>query len=469
MRETFRRVVFLLLASITLLPHLAPADGMLYSGRDRLALSPLLPDEQVAAIVHGNHTQRMVIALRFRVKEQDKAVWILPVPGTPERIKMDVVDSFPRFRGRNPRSDAALLCSMLFSLVRATQGWPLLLDIIGLNLRFKGRPAVAVYSEIEKWGIHAETITAKSMEDLTAYLREKNAGIDVEHLRSFQSYLSDQYVLVVSWISSEQELLSQFPEYEKQRSPGADRQPGIYVEFPAERASYPLRATSAYGDEVVSVRLFLVGYMRPDTPAALAGSVETAFYDQRGALENAPKAFSEGLPPGPFPYTAVSIRSSARSFTDDLWFSPAKEPAAYRFAHAFESLGGWLLLLLVMLIFAILSYLAAGLAGLWRGGQWRAHASLGFWNLLTLGGMWIAIRRAGKRGENLPKKGFLGAFTWIFVYLTVLLQFVLSVILRGEDLAALPLLIWITVGIPIAMYLLVRLLYFLSALAFKRG
>lgn len=426
MKRVLRWSVFLLLASTALFQCPAFADGMLFRGRDRLALSPLRPGEQVAAIIHRDHRQKMVIALRFQLEEQDKALWMFPVPGTPGTTKLELVDSFPRFNGSDPRSDAVRDCHMLMSLVRATQLWPLLFDVVAVPNLLRGR--VAVHSEVNKWGIHAETITAKSMEDLAVYLREKKAGISAEHLRSFQPYLSGQYVLVVAWISSEQELLEAFPEYGKRHLPGAARQPAVYIEFPTERAYYPLRATSAYGDGTVGIRLFLAGYMLPDAPPPLAGSLETLLYDQEGAVENAPKAFSEALPSGPFHYTAVSISSPARNFTNDLWFSPATLPANYRLARAIHNVRGELSFPAAALLIVALSYVAAGLAGLWLGAQWRTYAYLGFWNLLTVGALWIAIGASGELGKEARKKKFLRGFTCIFVLLTVPLDWMVPLL-----------------------------------------
>jgi len=465
MRRVLHHSLFLFLASTALFQCPAFADGMLFKGRDRLALSPLRPGEQVAAIIHRDHRQKMVIALRFQLEEQDKALWMFPVPGTPDTTRLELVDSFPRFGGRDIRSDAAFDCYLLMALVRATQFWPVLFE--GEAVRFFLKSGVAVHSEVNKWGIHAETITANSMEDLAAHLREKKAGIPAEHLRSFQPYLSGQHVLVVAWISSEQELLEAFPEYEKQRVPGAVRQPAVYIEFPTERAYYPLRATSAYGDETVGVRLFLAGYMLPDAMPRLAGSLQTALYDQESAVQNAPKVFSEALPSGPFHYTAVSISSAASNFTNDLWFSPAKVPASYGVARAILKVRPTLFFLAaaLLLLIAALSYVAAGLAGLWRGAPWRTYAYLGFWNLLTVAAMWIAIRFSGERGEEARKKKFLRAFTCIFVLLTVLLDWMFWLLLGApQGIAGNGVLMW-TFIIPLLIALCLGVVFLVKTVS----
>jgi len=451
MRRVLHHRLFLFLASTALFQCPAFADGMLFKGRDRLALSPLRPGEQVAAIIHRDHRQKMVIALRFQLEEQDKALWMFPVPGTPDTTRLELVDSFPRFKGRDIRWDAAFDCYLLTALVRATQFWPLLFEAVAV-VPFLLKGGYAVHSEANKWGIHAETITAKSMEDLAAYLREKKAGIPAEHLRSFQPYLSGQHVLVVAWISSEQELLEAFPEYEKQRVPGAARQPAVYIEFPTERAYYPLRATSAYGDETVGVRLFLAGYMLPDARPPLAGSLQTSLYEQESAVQNAPKVFSEALPSRPFYYTAVSISSPASNFTNDLWFSPAKVPASYGVARGIHKVRDKLFFLAaaLLLLIAALSYVAAGLAGLWVGAQWRTYAYLGFGNLLTVAAMWIAIRFSGERGKEARKKKFLRAFTYIFVLLTVQLDWMFLLLLGAP---AGPLGLWTFYALLIALCL----------------
>src|SRR5262249_27905840 len=142
-------------------------------------------------------------------------------------------------------------------LVRATQIYPLWFETV-----FWLRWANSVHDQVEKWGIRAETITAKSVDDLAAYLREKKTGIPKEHLTTFESYLNENHVLIVAWIASREQVLKEFPHYNLR---GDERRPCLFVKFTAERAFYPLRPTRLYGKEITPARLFVVGHVQTHT------------------------------------------------------------------------------------------------------------------------------------------------------------------------------------------------------------
>ena len=89
----------LLVVFILLFPAQAFADGKAFSGRDYYSLNPVAQNEQVAAISHRDGIEKMIIAVNFEAKDSDKALWIFPVPGTPDQTKVDVAGSFPGFSG----------------------------------------------------------------------------------------------------------------------------------------------------------------------------------------------------------------------------------------------------------------------------------------------------------------------------------------------------------------------------------
>ena len=92
---------------VLLFPSLARPDGRLWVGSDWSSMSSLKPREQAAAIVHRDGVEKMVIALNFDAQDNDSALWIFPVSGTPSQAKVEIVDSFPQFRGSDPRVEAA--------------------------------------------------------------------------------------------------------------------------------------------------------------------------------------------------------------------------------------------------------------------------------------------------------------------------------------------------------------------------
>jgi hypothetical protein len=364
-------------------PTQLQADGALYHAS---SLRPLREKEQMAAIFFRDGRQKMVIALNFDVETTDSALWVFPVPGTPNQTKVDVIDTFPRFMGPDVRDGAAFRIHANMTFVRATQIYPLPFDMISLFLWSKSD-----HDQVEKWGIRAETITAKSVDDLATYLREKKSGIAKEHLTTFQPYLNGNYVLVVAWIESREQVLKEFPAYKRR---GGERRPCLFVEFTTERAFYPLRPTRLYGNHITPVRLFVVGHVQTHTAPALTKVLRVSYREQLGPLES-PPPFAEGLPAGKLRYTRIQLDTAAEEFTDDLYFSPLEEdPPGVPYARLIESAWPGFFLLLDVVVFLALSYVSAGLSGLILFRRWKGYAVIGLANLLTIVGVYVAIRGA---------------------------------------------------------------------------
>lgn len=429
-------IAAVLLASMLFSPALSRADGMAFKGGDFSALAPVTEDEQVAVIVHRNGVQKMILAINFQAEKDEKALWILPLPGTPGQTRVDVLEAFPRFLGRDPLGNARRRLNETFALIACSQLYPaipmaLMPTLAGVK---QSSGSVLVHEEVDKHGIHVEVITADSLEALTAYLQKKEVNLQPDQLKTFGPYLSKKYTLILAWISSLQELQEAFPDYKKESAFSLGRRPCLYVEFPTEKAFFPLRPTSAYGKEMVPVRLYVMDYVEPETSPALKELLKVSYFVQRKWYDDtAPKRFIADLPAKNIPYTYISVNTAAENFTDDLWFMPTT-PKSIWYAGQIEALGEKGALAFALVLIALFSYVSAGLAGLWLFGRWKEFALFGLWNLLTLYGLSIALRRAGgERGEKLralaknwhgqpvPRASlFLARFALIFICLTVI-------------------------------------------------
>ena len=419
-----------------LAPALALADGMAFKGYDTVSPRIAEQGEQKAVVLHRNGTEKLVIAISLDLEDEDNAVWIFPVPGSPDQVKLDVLNAFPVFHGKDVLQEGRASLRALFPGVRATQIYPLILELGTSAGRMGG---VSRHGEVEKWGIHAETVTASSVDDLASYLETKEVRIPSKSLATFDTYLSDEYTLVLAWISSRAELLREFPQYEPQRDRSgelAPRWPSLYVEFPTERAFYPLRATSGYGNTTIPLDVWVVGHVKVDTSVSLAQKLSVSHYVQKSYPKGIPDQFGDALPWKDIPYTRVSIYTAARFLEDDLWFS-AGAPIGARYAHAITALSETPVAITLVGLFIVvaLSYLSAGLSGLALLGKWRGYARLGFWNVLTLVGLIIAVRRTDsemwKRADgataerDAPRMGFCIAFTFTYLILSIILQLIL--------------------------------------------
>jgi len=425
--------VFLILTLFVFSNH-ALADGKAFSGRDFSSLYPVVENEQRAAIVHRDGIERMIIAISLELEDQDNALWIFPVLGRPDNVKLDILDSFPRFLGRDPRQTARNIIGGAGIAALSTQIYPIVVTAV-LFPSMRGIPGISIHGEIEKWGIHAETATAKSTNSLAAYLKQKNVRIEKGELAAFKDYLSDKYVLVIVWISSREQLLKQFPEYEQFGRPGWERWPCLYVEFPTERAFYPLRPTSTYGNQEIPIHLVVINYVKPQTSPDLAEKLKVRYYEQLGFPQKIPKKFLEALPSEAISYTTINFRGSAQELTDDLWFSPT-QPKGIKYAEVILTItrNKFVLVFSVLAFIACVSYISAGLSGLILFGKWKGYAELGFYNLYTLIGLYFTTRRVkGAVGERLrnPKekparRTFLAVFSFLFLLSTLALTTLFS-------------------------------------------
>ena len=186
-----------------------------------------------------------------------------------------------------------------------------------------------------------------------------------DDLAVFEPYLVSDYVLVIAWISSIEEIKEKFPKY----SAGVgdlvhERWSCLYVEFDTEKASYPMNPTSAYGETEIPVDLCVVGYNAPECDDALKRHLRVNYYQQDTSIENA-EVLGE-LPERDFPYTTVSLRARASAFTSDLWFVPRSKPFSFVCAGFLDRIFGatYALVIFIILDFALVSYLRAGLSAL---------------------------------------------------------------------------------------------------------
>jgi len=425
-----------LLIAVMLLGVCVPSfgDGKAFSGLDFSSLRPVMEREQRAVILHRDGVEKMLIAVSLELADEDNALWIFPVTGAPERVKLDVVDSFPQFRGRDPRQKAKGIIMAVGIIALATQIYTvplIMMPHLGRDAGVADLKSVSIHKEIEKWGIHTEAITAESTEGLEDYLKAKNVGIDKSELKAFEDYLSEEYVLVIVWISSREQLLEKFPEYGKGKRISQKRWPCLYVEFDTERAFYPLRPTSTYGAELIPIHLRVIGYVAPEGNSAFTERFRIRHYRQETLPKGTPSQLVDDMSATDLCYTLIEYRNLAETLTEDLWFTPV-EPKGMKYAETFVSMmeSRYIYFIFTICFILAVSYISAGLTGLVLFRKWSGYAQLGLWNVLTLYSFYIATRdvkgavgdRLSNPGKKLGRKAFIIMFSIFYVVLTIILR-----------------------------------------------
>ena len=464
-----------LIALLLLIPAFASADGMAFHYDTGSSMQPLEVNEQKAFIAHKDGIQRMFIAVNIgdylsAANPSRAAVWIFPVPGGPDRVRVDVTDFIPDLEGKDVEREFRTLIEDAPWVLMVTQ--PHLVPLLLAGKMTMGRAAgirgvhgesgVTTHKSVERWGIHAELITADSIDHVADYLRRKNVETAGEGLKTFAPYLSDKYTLVTAWISSREKLVEKFGRHKTKQGP---QWPSLYVECPAKKPFYPMRPTSGYGKKSVQVSLFLLGWLIPDMWSPPEVRKSSGYWDiryfqgRRAQFDRGYRAFLSGrekerlqaaagsntseehrkgvdrfletVPKGDIPFTRVRINAPAENFTEDFRFSPNRRVHVMHFITS----SPWVLFLLAILLVAVLSYVSAGISGKALFGAWRPWARIGIWNLLTVAALvvaaWIRRRTSSPGGEAVtaaPRRdalvfGVLGSIPLIILVKSYFLPF----------------------------------------------
>lgn len=222
MKKIFTLMAFWLINSLILfcfIPAMAKADGFVvikpdpYS--DRWDYSN--EESQQAFINYFNGVQKMIISIGLEEKNVNKAVWIFPVPSEPDKVAIDVVTDFPKLNGEDisKRGKAALKDAR--NLMQATQiymipnylanntyvgssviqGGNFIMGAVEVN------PAqdVIVYEHLEKEGITSEILTARTVNGLNDYFKEKGLNIKSEAIPVLDNYIGKDYSFIASWLT----------------------------------------------------------------------------------------------------------------------------------------------------------------------------------------------------------------------------------------------------------------------------
>ncbi len=409
----------------------AAADGMAF---DTSSFRPLAPNEQRAAIAYRDGVERLVIAIdleRAVLAEQDQAgkvVWIFPVPGTVEKIKLDLVDTFPLFGG----VEIGSIAKRNWELALVATGTTVLLPAVVAPYYMSYGAAVPRFQgySVDRWGIHAEAVRVESVDELAEHLRKNEAVVDDNRLRVFAPYVGTNHVLVIAWIASAKEALAKFPLAPDTSRHHPGTRPSLYVEFPTDRVFYPLMATGGYDEEKIRVTIYCLDFVRPDlsklresrdrdTDSKHSNWLWVDYYVNSSPSklrETAPKGFLEGRPLEAADYTRVQINFTARNLTDDLWFT-TRRPTRILLLTIFNAVG-WIPVAVCLIV--LLSYVSAGLTGWFMFDSWRGSARMGLWNFLTLIGLIAAMTIKGRRtGRDRRTFRFAILFSIFYIMLVI--------------------------------------------------
>lgn len=396
------------------------ADGMAYKGRDISSWRAAQEDEQRAFIECRDGRQKMIVSIALPMEEDESAVWILPVPGEPRDIQVDLQDEFPRISGSDPLKQARETVSGLFGLSLVTQIYPILPMSCLLPSLNRDRASAGVLAEVDKYGLRTQVIDVKSLDALVDHLKSEAVAIDRSSVESFQPYFQSPHGFVVTWVKSWKQVRKEFPDLK----PGfLDRQPAVAVNFPSSQPWFPMRATSGYGAAEVGLRLYISGFVRLKTAAKLGKPIDHRYYV--AGSHPTEKTRTD------YSYTFVNASLRGSDLTDDFHFE-SYEPPGIKTALAIDraSRFPWVIWTVVIGYILIISLMCGAIASRLMIGRWKIGAKFGLFNLFTVLAVYLAVRdwksEDAKRlhAARLGGTRFWMVFSLLFVGVTVLLRFI---------------------------------------------
>lgn len=527
-------IYLILIITFVVSPLLAGADGGVIRPLPNGDWTWVDENSQQAFINYEQGREKLIVAVDPEEGSSDIA-WIIPVSSNPEKVEIDITSELPIFFGDDVISKAKLnfsenlKASYYAGLLGQIWTFPFSIIILvslgsargGLGGEMASGDLVSVETHIEKAGMIAEVITAKSSQAIYNYFSQKGFNIKEGSISELNSYIEKDYSFIVSWIASG--ITSE--ENRGQR--------GIFISFPTSKIYYPLVLTSAYGETEIPITIRVLGHIKPEIfpeikpyteisyftertkgfgsargvrcqadmaqfrvimelyydehnfyPSSLqkllddktwGSQAKTLIEDIKKMCQAYPSYFSKnnndytmrlGLPSGLFEinssgfagftkqkeelvspelqkfygnkkpwageadYTKITINASAKLLKEDLWMV---EGRPFKISFVLWSIKNSLVVvaILYLLIVAIASFIAGGLAGLLCFRKFKKYAIVGLGNIFTLIGLILIFNHVEKKtGEDikhskLAKLGFTSSFSIIFVLLLTLLPIIL--------------------------------------------
>lgn len=372
------------------------ADGMIHVyDHDQWYLQP--ENQQTAAIHYENGYQNMLVTVDLQQDTPgERAIWIFPIPATPDKVHVDIMKGFPQLYGRELDRDfrdstlqvsvlsvvlatfpanLALLPFLFFGIGGvATSSGPMPMAIGGLAATEKG--TVTVHEWTAASGLATQLISATDMDALDGYFREKGVTLPSQSREVLTQYLAKDYSFVVSYIVN----LQQFREETARINPpmlgGLDgevvavpgRYPsptyykpmpvGVFVRFKTDRLYFPLKPSGVYGSRRIPVTLYVTGHVNPRIYEQLSPTTEVRYMVGGSSSDRQLAEFFNYKEATDLKYTKITFTSASNLFTEDLWMDRGA-PASVAVKDA------WMdnLLLAAVVLFLLLMTVPSVIAG----------------------------------------------------------------------------------------------------------
>jgi hypothetical protein len=399
------------------------AGGVIYGENE--GVFEIQQDMQYAIISHNNGIQKMLVTVNFDWEESNKTAWIFPVPSEPENIKIDIAGWTPKFRGRDiikgAKDDLKKTTDYFFApyLLSVVVPYPLSL-LYFLEPRYKISSTyigVEVYTRSEEHGIVAEVISANRSADIHQHLKNNGMEISEGMITQLDHYIEEDFSFIVTWISNHNL---------------TELSPGLMIEFPTEKAFYPLVLSSIYGDEIIPIDLIIKGHVTPDIYDEIKDYCNIRYWDfgtwnygENFTISPETDNFTrEMFLSWDRTFTSIEIEAPSSAFTKDLWFEekgPDNLEYVYSIADIFGRRERLQTLILIYFIFSLIISFNLGIIILGREMEdMPFFLIMGLGNMMGIMGLFIfnsLINKVTDKYEKFPPNKvalYIGTFIITF-------------------------------------------------------
>jgi hypothetical protein len=445
--EKIANLFFILLLT---LPTLITADGCIHIEDPELHGWRLQEEkQQLCAINYKEGYQKMILSVDFSgIEGQQRGVWLLPVPASPDETVIDLVKGFPNLWGTDVNREVDKVIYNIFSLSRLSQIYTfpeflftLFFSNIGSARNYLGREGlggtidgVTIHEHIEKYGVTAELVSTTNGEALYRHLGNKGLEFPQETKNIIDEYVGDDYSFVLAWFSGDDLInIDQYGGY-YYKDDFTDSV-SLSLKFPTDKIYYPLKPTSVYGSKEVPALIYVMDHITPNLYGAIKTDTEvTYFIDNIYSPSDELSDFFYGQQKiQNLRYTKIKISAPSKYLSEDLWIenkSPNKIKMAVSIIENPISLG-----IIIFLLISILASLISGLLVFRKyEPSWIKFGLFGLFNSLTIIGFGIAshllkidkkfTKKGGKAGKRVEfkkvfKRSFIisliifGSFGWL--------------------------------------------------------
>jgi|GEM_PF-4096551 len=304
--KIFKKINYLLLIMfclITFCNHVFADGGFFIRKQEAFYWEIFRIANQAAIISYKNGTQEMLLLINIPEGdvEYEKAVWIFPVPATPDKVTIKIVREIPKYIiAENIIDVAKEEINYLFSSIRLSQlyssGQLFRIYFTEATGTYFKREEVTVHQHIEKEGIVSELVTASNGEALYNYLSEKKLYLPETAKTIMEYYIGKNYSFVITWIQTRRPFLPLFPGYESFGTIS------LLVTFPTEKIYFPLKLTSVYNDITIPITIYTYNHVTPELYPEIKKCTKVEYLvwvnDE---------------------YTKIKIECPAKYFVEDLW------------------------------------------------------------------------------------------------------------------------------------------------------